>query len=611
VNKTEFIAQIGKSEYCLTYETNKNTLYCRVYTTNDDQPLGAVLAKKKLTQTSISTLTPRSHIFTQFKRVLKGHSMILKYFQDMGVAETAYMTKVEEALDKLQIQYDDEMDKLNEKHELELEALEEQMKVEAEQKYSEYLELLEHLNMTPIEHLVNLSSWFAAKESMNITAGVLGVTSTLWGFLPIWIQIIGAAGSGKSKIEESILAMIPGSNVIYGESSLPALYSQAEMDSYFFDRKILALGDMGSERDLERNEDLFNIGKRLYSDKAGATRRKMEKLDKNGPNEMVLEEIKGHCSILFTTVHELTDAQHVSRTISLNPLDDMKVFDEYSRHMSTLTPANMARREILKEADLLKGMIYHCGEIYRELEFDLINPYYESIIKWTNRLPEPKRAREQINALLQVIVLFNNNPKQKYELSDGRVIFVVSMNDVLLFEKLFRVNVGVSVEAMNFYTWMKSKNRKGQVRVTSMDEDEWDEVTLTNEPTFDPTWRSLFTINSIRGKVNANQRSFDKKKIGEYVDQLIDVGLVVVKANDSQSPRHDRIMGFDPINEYVSSGGMVFDRGDVDEYLEKYAGCHVWLDEVGREWLNNFVYFDMNQVSEVVEKRIIPWEGVV
>lgn len=605
----EFVQQIGKSEYCLTYETNTNTIYCKIYTSNNEQPLGALIAQKRLQNGTISTITPRSHVFIQFKRTLTNHSLIRQYFQDMGVAESAYLIKVEEALDQIQIKFDKHMDEEEAKERKELEVLEEQIKADAEQKYHEYIDLLQHLEMTPIEHLVNLSSWFAAKESMNITAGVLAATSTIWGFLPIWIQIIGAAGSGKSKIEESILAMIPESNVIYGESSLPALYAQAEMDAYFFDRKILALGDMGSERDLERNEDLFNIGKKLYSDKAGATRRKMEKIDKNGPNEMVLEEIKGHCSILFTTVHELTDAQHVSRTISLNPLDDMKVFDEYSRYMSTLTPANLKRKDILGEADLVKGMVYHLGEKYKELEFDLINPYYESIIKWTNRLPEPKRAREQINALLQVIVLFNNQDNQKLVLDDGRVIYVVSMKDILLFDKMFRINVGASVEAMNFYNWMRSKNRNGQVRVMSMDEDEWNEV--ARNPTFDPEWRSLFTIKSIRNKVNSNQRSFDKKKIKDYVDQLIDVGLVVVKAHDENSNTHDRIMGLDPYNEFVSMGGISFDRDDVRGYVEKYAAKHVWLDDEGREWLNNFVYFDMNDVSEVVDKRCVPWEDVV
>lgn len=611
MNITEFISQIGKSEYCITYDTEENTLYCRLYLKNDKEERGAVLTKKRIPKGNISTITPRSHVFIQFKRMIKSHSTILKYFQEMGVAENAYMVKVEEALDKLQISFDKFMDDQAKNAEDEIKELEQQMKDDAEEKYHKYHDLLDDLNMTPIEHLVNLSSWFAAKESMNITAGVLAATSTLWGFLPIWIQIIGAAGSGKSKIEESILAMIPESNVIYGESSLPALYAQAEMNPYFFDRKLLALGDMGSERDLERNEDLFNIGKRLYSDKAGATRRKMEKLEKNGPNEMVLEEIKGHCSIIFTTIHELTDAQHVSRTISLNPLDDMKVFDEYSRYMSTLTSTNIKRKNIMEEAELLKGMIYHCIEKYRELEFDLINPYYESIIKWTNRLPEPKRAREQINALVKVIVLYNDNPKQKYTLDDSRVIYVVSMTDILLFEKLFRVNVGVSVEAMNFYTWMKSKNRKGQVRVTSRDDEEWDELTCMTEPTFDSDWRSLFTIKSVRGKVNANQRSFDKKKISEYIDQLIDVGLVVVKAHDTKTGNNDRIMGFDPLNEFVSSGGMVFDREDVDNYIEKYVAGHVWLDDAGREWLNNFVYFDMNRVGDRVDKRCVPWEDVV
>lgn len=602
----EFISQIGNSDFCLTYETKQNTLFCKVYIANNDNQLGAQLAKKKLTQPTISTLTVRSHNFIQFKRKLKSNSLITSYFETHDIDPDKYMLRVEEALDKLQEQHDDWSDKLEERRELELENLEMELRVDAEEKYNQYNLLLDELNMTPVEHLLNLSSWFAANESTNIAAGVLAAISTLWGFLPIWIQIIGAAGSGKTKIEESILAMIPESNVIYGESTLPALYAQAEADPYFFDRKILALGDQGNERDFERNADLFNIGKRLYTDKVGAVRKKMEKLDKSGPMEMVIETIKGHCSILFTTVQELTDTQHVSRTTSLNPLDDMKSFDEYSRYTSTLTPSNIKRKEILNEAEILRGMIYHRGEVYRELEFDIINPYYETIIKWTNRLPEPKRAREQINALLQVIVLFNDNDKQKYVLSDGRVLYAISMNDILLFERLFRFNVGVSVEAMNFYNWMRSKNRNNQTRVYSMIESEWEEVTGTK--TFDSEYQSLFTIRSIRKKVNSNQRAFDKKKIGEYVDQLVDVGLLVVKAHDKESPTNDRILGLDPFNE-IKQGEVPFDPDDVWGYVDNYGSTHVWLDDDGKDWLKSFVYLDMNQSWDVVVRRGVPWEG--
>lgn len=193
-------------------------------------------------------------------------------------------------------------------------------------------------------------------------------------------------------------------------------------------------------------------------------------------------------------------------------------------------------------------------------------------------------------------------------LTDGRVVYAVSMNDILLFEKLFRLNIGVSVEAMNFYNWMKSKNRKGEYRVLSMIESEWDEV--EHGKTMEPDYRSLFTIKSIRAKVNANQRAFDKKRIGEYVDQLLDVGLLVVKAHDEKSPTNDRILGLDPFNE-IKQGNITFDSSDVWDYVERYAGTHVWLDDEGREWLDSFVQLDMNQSSDVLVRRGVPWEGVV
>jgi hypothetical protein len=519
--------------------------------------------------------------------------------------------KMENALNEIALAADtellDEQDKLQAMYEEE----EDKMRDEAATGSVEYLLLLEELRMTPIQHLVNLSGWLAANEDKNIAAGVLALTSTIWHFLPIWVQIIGAAGSGKSIIEESVNKILPIVKRLEGESTRPALFTMLESDPWWLDGKYFSLGDQGSEKDLERNMDLFDLAKRLYTDTAGATRRKMERLDKNGPMELITQEIKGHCSVFFTSVHELADTQHVSRLMSINPLDDGKSYDQYCMYLDTHTRMKIKRDEIVKEVKLISDMILHYSYMYKDLEISIINPYTKIIINWTNNLPNTKRVREQVNALLKVIVLFNNNEKQRYVLDDGRIVFIVSKIDILTLNQLFSMNIGVSVEAMNFYKWLKGKNRNGDLRINPLDDMEEDDVNVDMK--FKSRFLSLFTVRSIREKVNPKMRHFDRKEISSYCTQLIDVGLLRAVGNDKDTK--ERIMGLSNYGEQVT-GNIPFKDEDVWAYVDKYLYDHAWLDEPGFDWMHKFILEDVaipeNEFSIISpsEDREIPWVGV-
>ncbi len=519
--------------------------------------------------------------------------------------------KMENALNEIALAADTELLDEQEKLQVMFEAEEESMRDEAAAGSVEYIALIEGLGMTPIQHLVNLSGWLAANEDKNIAAGVLALTSTIWHFLPIWVQIIGAAGSGKSIIEESINKILPEPKRLEGESTRPALFSMLDADPWWLDGKYFSLGDMGSEKDLERNMDLFDLAKRLYTDTAGAVRRKMERLEKNGPMELIIQEIKGHCSVLFTSVHELTDTQHVSRTISINPLDDGDSYDRYCMYLDTHTRMKVKRDEIVKEVGLVSDMILHYSYMYKDLKISIINPYAKIIINWTNNLPNTKRVREQVNALLKVIVLFNNNEKQRYVLEDGRIVYIVSKIDILTLNELFSMNIGVSVEAMNFYKWVKGKNRNGELRVKPLDDNEYEDAAIDQK--FKLRFLSLFTVRSIREKVNPKMRHFDRKEIREYCTQLIDIGLIKVVAHDKDSK--ERIMGLSNYGEQVT-GSIPFKDKDVWNYVDKYLSEHAWLDEDGFKWMHDFILEDVaipeNEFSILAPSsdREVPWGEV-
>lgn len=518
--------------------------------------------------------------------------------------------KLENALNQIALAADNDVLDEQEKLQIQFEHEEEELREDAASKSVEYSALLQKLGMTPIEHLINLSGWLAASEERNIAAGVLALTSTIWHCLPIWVQIVGAAGSGKSIIEESIELFLPEQKRLEGESTRPALFAMLETDPWWLNGKYFSLGDQGSEKDLERNLDLFDLAKRLYTDKKGATRRKMEKVEKNGPNELITQTIMGYCSILFTTVHELKDTQHVSRMLSINPVDNGESYDKYCMYLDTHTNVKVKRDEIIKEVELVKGMILHYSYLYNDLEVSIINPYNKVIINWTNTLPNTKRVREQVKALLKVIVLFNNNEEQRYVLPDGRIVYIISKKDILVLNELFRMNIGISVEATNFYKWITSKNRKGEVRVKPLDDDEYEQISM--KPEYKSRFLSLFTVKSIRNKVNPKQRHFDRKDIPEYCNQLVDVGLIKVLAHDQES--NLRIMGLNNYGEGIT-GNIPFKDKDVWDYLDEYLSDHAWLDEAGFKWMHNFItndiaYPENGQVLTTLNgERSVPWAG--
>ena len=520
--------------------------------------------------------------------------------------------KMENALNEIALAADNDILDEQEKIQALFEEEEDNMRDNAAKGCTDYNLLLKELQMTPIQHLINLSGWLAANEDKNIAAGVLALTSTIWHFIPIWVQIVGAAGSGKSIIEESVNKILPEVKKLEGESTRPALFSMLEADPWFLDGKYFSLGDMGSEKDLERNMDLFDLAKRLYTDTQGAVRRKMEKLDKNGPMELIIQEIKGHCSVLFSSIHELTDTQHVSRTICINPLDDGESYDQYCMYLDTHTRMKVKRDEIVKEVGLVRDMILHYSYMYKDLEISIINPYTKIIINWTNNLPNTKRVREQVNALLKVIVLFNNNERQRYILPDGRIVYIVSKVDILTLNELFSMNIGVSVEAMNFYRWLRSKNRKGELRVKLLDDDEWEDAAIDQK--YKERFQSLFTVRSIREKVNPKMRHFERKEISKYCTQLVDVGLIRVAANDKDSK--ERIMGVSNYGEQVT-GNIPFKDGDIWSYVDNFLYDHAWLDDDGFKWMHKFILEDVSipenefSILNPDSDRIVPWAEVI
>ncbi|OPY24963.1 MAG: hypothetical protein A4E26_00078 [Methanobacterium sp. PtaU1.Bin097] len=586
---TEFISRIGNSDFCLTYESPANLIYCKVYIGTEESKVGATIAKKKLPQESISLISPRTTAFTQFKRKLKAHSTLIRYFEDNDISPDKYLLRVEEALEKLQEQYDDWVDEQEEKEQKEREELENRLKLEAEEKYYEYLELLNDLEMTPIEHLLNVSTWLAASEEYNIAAGVLALTSTIWHFLPIWVQVTGRQGSGKSKIEEGVLAMIPPEKIERGESTLAATYALAETDPYYLDGKIISVGDIGSEKEMERNEDLFDLAKALYSDKYQRSRKKMEKLEKGGPNELIIQELKGYCSLFFTTVQELANTQHVSRTTSLTPVDDMHAYNQYTRYNSTDTWVNRARKKIDSEVKLIQNMIRYFSYIYKEMEVDIINPYYDTMIKWTMGLPDPKRAREQLDSLLKVIVLFNNSPNQRYHIEEDKVIYIVSKKDILLFNRLFRLNIGVSAKAMKFYDWIQKDGRNGKPRVPILDDFNGEYEDASISLTYQSDFNAIFTVKSIKNKISSTQRHFDRKEISVYCDQLIDAGLLTLVAHDKNT--NERMMGISR-SQGEQRAKIPFCDEDLESFFKDVLSIHAGLGDKGIEWVKKFVLLD-------------------
>jgi hypothetical protein len=420
----ELVQRIDPTEFCLSYDTDTHLLYLRFFSGED---MGAIIAQARVTQ-PLDKMGPASQPMRSLKtkvdtaRIEKLQALDKKYFK----------SKMDDALMALQDQWFEWLDGAEERAEkerLDREAEEHEELVRIADEGFEFLEETDN----PLLWIATEIDWITAGERLNILYTFIAFCSQVVLKNPISVIAIGEGGSGKTHIIEAALELMPNEYTRTMKSStMAAVYAMSEKDPYFFDGKIINMGDMGGQSDHEEAEEFKNIMKEMQTE-GYVSRTKMVKGD---DGEQTPKEFKlyGKPCICYTNVpgHEFDD-QEMSRSIMLTPRMDNDIavhwFKQLNRQINTPTSVN-----IQKHKDNLKMIPNVVHALRMRMDgVSIYNPYASFILNYLNNSKYLKRDVDKFDGILRIITAINGFKRDLFITESEHQVLFTTKDDIMIF----------------------------------------------------------------------------------------------------------------------------------------------------------------------------------
>lgn len=419
---------LGSTNTCVTFDPVDKIIRLRKFIINANDPddnLGGEFAKKVLPRGKpFEKMTINSAEMKFILTTVGNHSM----FEDVDMK--SFKHKLEQALDQLIVKYMTWLDGAEERREFEKQQAEQERELELEMIASDgenALEAAEH----PIKWVADTINWLTAGERLNILYAWLTYCSQIILDNPISVIGIGEAGSGKSHILETAQELLPEEYVLRMKSAtMAATYAMAETDPYYFDKKIVYIGDMGGASDHEEAEAFKNLIKELQTD--GEVKRvKMVKGD-DGEQAPKWFELYGYPCLTYTNVpgHDF-DGQELSRSIMLSPRSDNDRAVSAMKHLYSMKSGPTAEniQYFRDRIPVIRKMVIALRQRMQHTE--IINPYHEFMNSFLNNSKFFKRDFDKYNGILRVITAINGYNR---ELVNG--VLFTTVEDIMLFLEL-------------------------------------------------------------------------------------------------------------------------------------------------------------------------------
>lgn len=576
------------------HDNGRNTGYVHI---SVDGKIGAFVAKKKITK-RIDSLTINSEDMRFLYKKACSNEKALKDYS----SETT-KSKFTEAIESIQDQYYQFMEDISEYKEQERQQEIEERMEELEEKSSDFLTLLDTLQMSVMEYIFYVGEWLVADESTNIAAAFTAFMATVLGLDPIWVTIFGSPGSGKTTIEEAALSLIPNSNKVPGIMTYPVMFDlTARFGDDYFDRKIAVLGDLGGQKDFERNEEVINVFKELGTDEKPAQRTKNVKDPVSGEMTPRTMSIRGKSALSLTSVKEMKDEQMISRSLMLNPRSTDEMFLKFMEKLTVKNKPNKKRADIKNnELPLLRAYLELFAYNF-DGSLEVINPYYLCLVEWFKGSENLRRVAGQIPNLVKVVTLLHADERRRIDTDDGTFVISTKFDNQLVSE-MFNLYIGLSPGAINFYNQLIMPNK-----LEPLNEDELSEL-LDHRIRLDEC-RSLFTVSSIKRKFSSKPAGFQRELISSYCQALEDKNKLV--KYDEYRSKYNLYSLAPGKPETIKLSGLTFD----DRLITKYVNDNVYGDEgvcgVSPEILDLIIQNDDTGVEVLIDKtKLPPWSSMI
>jgi len=284
----------------------------------------------------------------------------------------------------------------------------------------------------PLLWIANEMDWFGADERLNIMYAWLAFCSQVILKEPISVIGIGEGGSGKTHVIEAGLSNIPEEFIIViKQATEAALLAFADEDPYYFDGKIVNIGDMGGRDDHDEAQNFKNAMKELQTDAYYSRIKQVPDHENQYVNK--LYELHGKPCITYTNVpgHDYDD-QEISRSLFIKPQTnndrEVEIFKQLHRQKNTLFSRQIEEHEESKR--IIQNMVYALRD--RMHDVSIYNPFGGFMSNFLAGSAYKKRDTDKFDGILRVITAINGYDRPIFEYQGGKVLFT-TVEDIKIF----------------------------------------------------------------------------------------------------------------------------------------------------------------------------------
>lgn len=487
------------------------------------------------TNVSPSSLNPTSNFVNEVKKRLDGN--VKQELDGLTVTfnKEQIIEKTMACLNYLQDKFDGYLTNKKENEEKQAKKDADLKLQKLEEASDEYVNHLYSLNCEPIQYLHYFAEWASGGETQNIIKGFVCHLSTYLGIKPCWFVPSGKAGEGKSTIEECSTKLMPPEAFLDGRISESALYRKSKEDPYFCDCKIMRMGDMGGDKDIDKWEDTIDRYKELTTEGQITKTITGDGRDEDGEKKLLDLHLEGYCSVSMTTVNsEGFDGQIISRGVNVSP-------DATNAQVKSFVRFNKGKIYDKREF-IFKNEVKYLHNYINYLKFNVVNEvkvinlYWECLENWFKDSEYYKRNITLYSSLVETITLLNYDFREKITIGDDeedyQVYIISSKEDNQLLSELFNPSHSLSEESIKIFNLMVKWFKKGTLDDAISEYDNY----MTEKGNL-KDYDGIFSVSMVKSKGSKTNR-YKNLNYGEIMNSLLNVGLIenlgkMVKGNNN------------------------------------------------------------------------------
>lgn len=260
-----------------------------------------------------------------------------------------------------------------------------------------------------LPYLDNILKDIHMGEHKNIYRKILMLFKIMRGEASFLSETTAKAEAGKSFEDEIVFNLIAPQRYIFKLNDFtPASFKRyGAINPYYFDRKIVLFGDLGSKKAFNQVEDVFNIFKVLITENEYHS----SKADKNDDLKNIELDLKVNSigAVYSTITNSFTenDNQLESRTLFstpaiVNPSDIARQIFYLQIPKTKQSKARAKAEQYLKEFGLYLMQMVNS-------DIEIINPYFDVFWDYANKSENPIREFNQQLELFNAYCILTQN----------------------------------------------------------------------------------------------------------------------------------------------------------------------------------------------------------